>query len=38
MRQAVKGLDALGIYDVIPGGRTFLSGLQMYGTWVSWRS
>jgi hypothetical protein len=34
MYEAVKGLDALGIYDVIPGGRMFLSGLQMYATWV----
>jgi len=32
---AVKGLDAVGLYDVIPSGRTFLSGLQMFGTWVS---
>jgi hypothetical protein len=30
--KAVKGLDALGIYDVIPGGRMFLSGLRMYAS------
>jgi len=35
MHEAVKGLDAVGIYNVIPGGRAFLSGLQMLGTWVS---
>ena len=34
MYEDVKDLDALEIYDVIPGGRTFLSGLQMYSTWV----
>jgi hypothetical protein len=32
---SVKDLDAVGIYDVIPGGRMFLSGLQMNATWVS---
>jgi hypothetical protein len=31
----VKGLDDIGIYDVIPNGRAFLYGLQMYSTWVS---
>ncbi|RYP61572.1 hypothetical protein DL771_010093 [Monosporascus sp. 5C6A] len=29
----VNGLDATGIYDVIPNGRSFLYGLQMYSTW-----
>jgi hypothetical protein len=32
---AVKDLDAVGIYDVIPGGRIFLLGLQTSATWVS---
>lgn len=32
---AVKGLTETGIYDVIPHGHTFLSGLQMYSTWAS---
>lgn len=31
----VKGLDNTGIYDVIPNGRLFLNGLEMYTTWVS---
>ena len=29
-----KSLADTGIYDVIPNGHTFLSGLQMYSTWV----
>jgi hypothetical protein len=35
MYDAVKDLAGTGIYDVIPNGRLFLSGMQMYSTWVS---
>lgn len=31
----VKGLADTGIYDAIPHGQTFLSGLKMYSNWVS---
>ena len=31
---AVGGLADTGIYDAIPHGQTFLSGLKMYTNWV----